>query len=156
MRTLAGHVDLVWSLALSKDGKLYSGSFDTTIRVWSAVDGSHLGTLEGHTGAVYVVAVAADDTVYTGSRDGTLRMWSGQDGLPMRTLQMDFAVWTITRGAGNTVFIGDVKRRVSVWKGGAALARTLYTFASRVSAMAIGQDGRLFVGGPPGFDVHAL
>jgi hypothetical protein len=156
IRTLEGHAHVVWSIALGTNGKLYSGSADKTIRVWSADNGSHLGTLEGHTAYVYVVAVAADGTVYSGSRDDTLRAWSGVDGSPIRTLQMDCSVFTIAVGAGNTVLIGDARGRVSAWKGGAAPARTLCTVTPVVTAVAIGQDGRLFVGCYPDFHVHAL
>jgi WD40 repeat protein len=164
IRTLEGHTDIVWSLAASTNGKLYSSSADTTIRVWSAFDGSHLVTLEGHTSFVIAVAVATDDTVYTASIDGMLRVWSGRDGSPIRTVAVDSSVSTISIGAGKTVLIGDVRGRVSVWNGGAAPARTLYTFvptrspgATRVvAAVAIGQDGRLFVGSYNNVCAYAL
>jgi WD40 repeat protein len=154
-RPLEGHDGGVNSLALSKDNKVYSGSRDATIRVWSAVDGSHLGTLEGHGGDVSVVVVAVDGTVYSGSDDGTLRMWSGHDGSPIRTLQIGGAVITIAIGAG-TVLIGEREGRVSAWNGGAAPARTLYTFTEPVNGMAIGQDGRLFVTCSSDVDVHKV
>eukprot|EP00037_Helgoeca_nana_P031171 m.394178 g.394178 ORF g.394178 m.394178 type:complete len:76 (-) comp28338_c2_seq3:794-1021(-) len=65
-------------------------------------------------------------------------MWSGVDGLPIRTLEMSCSVLAITIDAGNTLIIGDAKGRVSVWDGGAPLE-------TGVRAVAIGQDGRLFV-----------
>jgi WD40 repeat protein len=119
--------------------------------VWSAVDGSHIGTLEGHTDEVNVVVVAADGTVYSTSDDGTLRTWSGRDGSTIRKLEVEETVLTIAIGAGNTVIIGEGDRdglgegRVSAWNGGAAPARTLYTYTKDVRMLAIGQDGRLFV-----------
>jgi WD40 repeat protein len=146
--TLKGHTDAVRSIALSKDGKLYSGSSDATIRVWSAVDGthlpSHLGTLEGHTNIVYTVAVGADGTVYSGSHDCTLRVWSGHDGSPVRTLQMGDAVLNIAIGAGNTMLIAH-DCHISTWNGVAAETAILCVLDSVVKAMAIGQDGRLFI-----------
>jgi WD40 repeat protein len=160
LRTLEGHNDIVWSIALGTSGKLYSGSADTTVRVWSAVDGSHIGTLEGHTDEVNVVVVAADGTVYSTSSDGILRVWSGRDGSAIRTLQMEEAVWTIAIGAGNTVIIGEgdglCEGRVSAWNGGAAPARTLYTYTEDVHMLAIGQDGRLFVACDQDFQVSCL
>jgi hypothetical protein len=50
----------------------------------------------------------------------------------------------IAIGVGNTVLIGDFRGRVSVWDGGAAPTRTLYTFTSGVKEMAIGQAGQIF------------
>jgi WD40 repeat protein len=39
-RTLSGHSEMVWRVAFSPDGQyLASGSYDQTIRVWSARDG---------------------------------------------------------------------------------------------------------------------
>jgi hypothetical protein len=144
IRTLVGHTDVVSSIALSIDNKLYSASDDRTLCVWSVDDGSHLGTLEGHTDVVAVVAVGADGTIYSGSFDSTVRLWSGLDGSPIRTLRIGGTVLTIDIGAGNTVLFGGEARLCS-WGGGAAPVRTLYTFTEITCAVAIGQDGRLFV-----------
>lgn len=135
---------MVLSIAQSNDGKVYSASDDSTIRVWSAANGSHIGTLEGHVNSVNVVAVAADGMVYSGSDDGTLRVWSGLTGSPIRTLQMGDAVMTIATGAGNTVLF-SVEGRICSWGGGAAPARTFYTCDNPASVIAIGHDGRLFI-----------
>jgi hypothetical protein len=57
---------------------------------------------------------------------------------------MEGTAFIIAIGAGNTVLIGDSQGRVSVWDGGAAPTRTLYTFTSGVRQMAIGQAGQIF------------
>ena len=59
----------VWALALSADGqRLYSGSEDSTVRVWSTADGAPLQTLQGHTDCVCALAVSADgQRLYSGS-----------------------------------------------------------------------------------------
>jgi WD40 repeat protein len=46
---------------------VYSGGLDRTVRVWSAIDGTHIRTLEGHTSGVRALAVAADGVVYSAS-----------------------------------------------------------------------------------------
>ena len=56
-------------------GKLYSGSWDNTIRVWDAESGNHLRTLQGHTGYVYALAMS-QGKLYSGSNDNTIRVWS--------------------------------------------------------------------------------
>jgi hypothetical protein len=56
-RVIVGHDEDVLSLTVGLDGKIYSGSEDTTIRVWSGADGTHLRTLQGHTRCVWALAV---------------------------------------------------------------------------------------------------
>ena len=44
-RVLRERAHYVYALAAGLDGKIYSGSSDNSIRVWSGVDGAHLQTL---------------------------------------------------------------------------------------------------------------
>jgi WD40 repeat protein len=67
------------------DGRVYSGSEDTTIRVWSSDNGKHLQTHVGHTRTVWAIVVGPDGNVYSGSRDGTVRVWSGKTGGHLHT-----------------------------------------------------------------------
>jgi WD40 repeat protein len=66
-----------------------AGSFDGTIRVWSATDGTHLQTLVGHAEGVTSLAVGQDSKVYSAWCDSTIRVWSGDDGTHLHTL-MDY------------------------------------------------------------------
>src|SRR5687767_8450928 len=48
-RTLRGHSDGIYTLALSPDGKLLaSGGRDRTIKLWDLATGKEHSTLEGH------------------------------------------------------------------------------------------------------------
>jgi WD40 repeat protein len=112
-RRLEGHTDTVWALASGLDGKVYSGSFDGTIRVWSGESGAHLQTLKGrtngvnalavgldgyiysgsddlavkgHTNLVLALAVGLDGKIYSGSSDCTIRVWAPDDGTHLQTL----------------------------------------------------------------------
>jgi hypothetical protein len=64
LQTLERHDDWVYSLAVDRDGTVYSGMADGTISVWSDVDGAHvhLRTLRGHTDGVTALAVGIDGT----------------------------------------------------------------------------------------------
>jgi WD40 repeat protein len=77
LQTLQGHTDAVRALALSADGqRLYSGSWDSTVRVWSTADGAPLQTLQGHAGCVSALALSADgQRLYSGASDTTVRVW---------------------------------------------------------------------------------
>jgi WD40 repeat protein len=86
LRTLTGHTDVVYSLAVGLDGRVCSGSWDRTIRVWSPDDGALLQTLTGHDDFVIALAVGPDGKVFSGSDDETIRVWSGDTGALLHTL----------------------------------------------------------------------
>ena len=61
MRTLAGHSDMVHSIAVSPDGRwVASGSEDNTIKVWNAATGKLVRTLSGLSQGVGSVAFSVD------------------------------------------------------------------------------------------------
>ncbi|KAK6502961.1 hypothetical protein TWF481_007998 [Arthrobotrys musiformis] len=92
--THRGHTAMVTSLAsshtaslsggLSNDceGWIFSGSADTTVKVWQKGQVDARATLVGHTDAVWAVCVLPlsrlDDriTVVSGSADGTVKIWT--------------------------------------------------------------------------------
>lgn len=61
--------------ALASTGtRVFSGSDDTTVRVWDSESLSCLRTLEGHEDNVRVLAVN-DRFLFSGSWDKTIRVW---------------------------------------------------------------------------------
>ena len=73
-RTLAGHTGSVEALA-GWEGKLISGSWDKTIRVWDASTGGLDATLTGHQHAVSGLVVMGE-RLFSASLDGTIRVWT--------------------------------------------------------------------------------
>ena len=62
LRTLAGHTDLVTSLAFSADSQVVaSASYDRSVKLWDAQSGQEIHTLRGHVG--HVMSVALPTTV---------------------------------------------------------------------------------------------
>ena len=91
-RDLEGHNEGLCALAVGLDGKVYSGSNDKTIRVWSPVDSTHLQTLVGHTDTIFALVVGTDGKVLSGSSDGTIRVWSSVNGALLHTPRGDLGV----------------------------------------------------------------
>ena len=61
--SLAHDTQYVVALAMAPDGRLFSGSDDRTIKMWSA-EGRHLQTLEGHDDTVWALVVAPNGSQY--------------------------------------------------------------------------------------------
>ena len=69
------------------DGRLATGSWDNTAKIWSADGSVCLATLEGHRGCVSSVAFAADGRIATGSWDKIARIWSADGSVCLATLE---------------------------------------------------------------------
>jgi WD40 repeat protein len=76
VQTLEGHTLRIMCLSVLADGRLVSGSWDKTLRVWDPASGLCLHELKGHTDCVNCVTVLADGCLVSGSDDETLRVWS--------------------------------------------------------------------------------
>ena len=82
-RTLSGHTKWVScaSMFMGSDGdpRIVSGSWDNTLKVWSAESGLCERTLSGHTDWVNCVAVFmgsdGNPRLVSGSHDYTLKVW---------------------------------------------------------------------------------
>jgi WD40 repeat protein len=132
----------VTCLAIGHNGKVYSGSKDDMVRVWSTRGGQLLQTLEGHMDWVQTLAVAQDGTLYSGSLDCTVRVWSGENSIHLRTLSGHTSyVYALAIAANGNVFSGSHDRTVRVWSGldGTHL-HTLVGHTQNVSALAASRD----------------
>lgn len=67
----------VTSLVVDKNGVLWSGSYDGTIRGWKGPweNGTCIAVLYGHKSSVASLAISVDDNLWSGSQDGTIIMW---------------------------------------------------------------------------------
>ena len=71
--TLEGHNADVICFTHFKN-KLYSGSRDTTIRIWNTETHEEIAILRGHTQCVYSLTFY-ENNLYSGSNDNTIRVW---------------------------------------------------------------------------------
>jgi len=145
LRTLEGHTHFVSSLAVLADGRVASGSWDQTIRLWNPASGVCEATLDGHTSAVFALAVLADGRLASGSADNTIRLWNPASGVCEATLEghehcvSALAVLPDGRLASGSE-VGTI-RLCNPANGG--YEATLEGHTDLVSALAVLADGRL-------------
>ncbi len=84
-----GHSSSVSSVAFSPDGKyLASGSYDSTVKLWSVESQKEVTTLQGHSDYVYSVTFSPDGKyLASGSSDNTVKLWSVESQKEVTTLQ---------------------------------------------------------------------
>lgn len=88
VQTLAGHRNVVYSIAFSPDNKLLaSASADETARVWDLATGKARHVLQGHQGYVNGVAFSPDGkTLASGGNDRQIKLWDVATGGELATL----------------------------------------------------------------------
>ena len=82
-----GHSLTVNCIVFLPDGRVVSGSYDSSLRVWDPSTGQCLQSLKGHSNRVSCVAVLPDGRVVSGSDDGTIKKWNLESGECLETMK---------------------------------------------------------------------
>ncbi|MCT7994495.1 serine/threonine-protein kinase [Laspinema olomoucense] len=151
-RTLIGHQDGVWSVALSPRGHiLVTGSWDKTIKVWNVATGQLLRTLMGHQEAVWSVAVTADGkTLASGSSDQQIKIWNLPTGQLIHTLtgHSNWVAAVDLSPDGTLIASGSSDKTIKVWSvQSGELIHTLQGHRYAVTCIAFTPDGKTLVSG---------
>src|SRR5262249_14614689 len=119
VQRLAGHSDVVWTVALSSDGcRALSGSQDRTVRLWDTDTGKEAcPTMKGHTEVISSVAFLPDGTrALSACWDKTIRIWDLETGKEVDKLSIGAPVLSVAlRKGGKHVLLGSNDGKLRYW-----------------------------------------
>jgi WD40 repeat protein len=111
----------VTCLSVLPDGRVVSGSYDKTPRVWQPATGVCERVLVGHTGSVTCLCVLPDGRVVSGSYDKTPRVWQPATGVCVRVLEGHTSgVTCLSVLPDGRVVSGSSDKTLCVWQPQAA------------------------------------
>jgi cytochrome c len=145
---LRGHGGAVRALAVAADGaSMLSGSFDTSVILWSLRSGLAQRVLRFHEGAVNCVAFLGDGRIVTGSEDGAIAIWWPGSDWPSLVLRGHTAPVVGLAVSPDGSWIGSASRdqTARLWPLTGGPARVLVGHRQSVNAVAFTPDGRAMV-----------
>uniref|UniRef100_A0A8C0J5Y2 Bromodomain and WD repeat domain containing 1 n=1 Tax=Chelonoidis abingdonii TaxID=106734 RepID=A0A8C0J5Y2_CHEAB len=88
-RRILGHLSAVYCVAFDRTGhRIFTGSDDCLVKIWSTRNGRLLATLRGHSAEISDMAVNYENTmIAAGSCDKTIRVWCLRTCAPVAVLQ---------------------------------------------------------------------
>ena len=164
-RTLRGHRDYVYQVAISHDGKrLASCGYDKSIRLWDVETGRVLSVLREHTDAVFAVAFSQDDTLDRLGRRRSVRQNLGREE-GRAALYLTDATEAVTTlqfrpGAVPVLTAGGNDKTIRTWAvnaGGGKQVQSVIAHTAPCSPCAIrptASPARLRGSGPHGEDLE--
>lgn len=140
-----GHTGVITALYL-EGGRVYSGSVDTTIQVYSVERGKWLMEITGHEASVVCLCVHGDILV-SGSADTTIRLMNKRNGRVLKTLtghvravtclQMGVS-WMVSGGADGDIRIWALKARKSQQESLQVSCKMVLTAETGITTIAYG------------------
>ncbi len=149
---LFGHEEAVSRIRFSPDeGRIYSASWDGTVRAWDRDATGPVKVLRGHDAHVLSTAFSPDGAIVaSASDDGTIRLWEAATGRAVRTLDAhaDRVRALSFAPDGTRLASGSYDRTVRVWGfPSCELLATLEGHSMNVSAVAFDASGRRLASG---------
>ncbi|HEY9597854.1 MAG TPA: WD40 repeat domain-containing protein, partial [Cyanophyceae cyanobacterium] len=164
VRTLEGHSEAVFCLAISSDGQiLASGSSDNTIKIWNYQTGEILQTISDFESEILSMVISPDNqTLISGSGllDGKIKIWNLKTGELIQTFpiagrsllslgQPLVSIESLAINPQGTLLVsGGSDNKIRIWDlSTGKLIRTLYGHSDWVKAVTISPDGQTLVSG---------
>ncbi|CAN8269055.1 unnamed protein product [Cochlearia groenlandica] len=141
---LLGHTSFVGPLAWIPaneeypDGRLVSGSMDTSVMVWNLVNGESIQTLNGHKMQVTGVTVDNDDEIVSSSVDQTLKRW--RNGQLVESWDAHHSpIQAVIKLPSGELVSGSSDTTLKLWKGKTSL-KTFAGHTDTVRGLAVVPD----------------
>jgi len=100
-------------------GRLVSGSYDKTLKIWDLASGRCQRTLRGHSGWVSCLRVEqGGERIVSGSWDASIKVWDAEEGVVRQTLACGVgnALYTLDLDQGSAeVAVGCRHHHVQLW-----------------------------------------
>ncbi len=151
---LKEHCGRIAALAFSKDGRLASGSFDHTVRIWDVAARKKLAELTGHTDDVYGVAFSPDgDRLVSASHDRKLRLWdlrnvnSNSDKVTSTVMQQhsDKVYCVAFAPNGQYIVSGGKDDKILLWDGQGNFMKEVGELNDNVLTISFSEDSTKIV-----------
>jgi WD40 repeat protein len=157
--TLAGHTQLVWSVAITPDGKTLASASGVwgendkgvagELKLWDATTGKNTANLKGHRGGIQSLAFTADGkTLASAGEDGSIKLWD------LATRKVRATLNGHARGVSSVAFTADGKtlasaggdQKVRLWDVGTGQERVSFP-VDPGRALALTADGKTLAWG---------
>ncbi len=151
-KTLKGHTSLIMCLTLSSDGKtLFTGSVDSTARIWDVTTGQQRAVLKGHSAPITCLMLSSNGkTLITGSADNTTRIWNVATGQQRAVLKghTGFINCLTLSSDGEILFTGSKDSTARIWDVATGQQRAvLKGHSGLIRCLTLSSDGKtLFTG----------
>ncbi len=146
------------SVAWSADGKVASGSGDTTIKIWNTNTGQCVSTLTGHHGTVVSVSfspcatkiVSGGGDVYR--QDAGIRIWDAKTGSQIGSPLEEHSrpVWSVAWNNDGTKLASAGALKVCIWSVGSAGTfehQSTFECGKHIHCVAFSPDGKILAAG---------
>lgn len=145
---LRGHGGPVRAVAVSPEGaRIVSGSFDTTVILWSLPTSTAQQVLRFHEGAVNAAVFLEDGRIATSGEDASIAIWRLGDPKPASVLKGHTApvVALAVSPDGKTLASAAWDHTARLWSLNDGTSRTLEGHTQQVNGVAFAPDGRTVV-----------
>ncbi len=140
-----GHEGPVYSVCVTADGKIVSGSRDNTVRVWDML-GQELAVCRGHESGVISVCVTQAGKILSGSRDNTVRVWDMQGNQLAVCRGHEGMVSSVSVTKDGKIVSGSYDKTVRIWDMEGTQLAVCRGHQDFVPSVCVTQDGKIVSG----------
>jgi WD40 repeat protein len=139
---LEGHNHWVTALCLLPDGRLASGSWDGTIRLWDTTSGAETARLRVYSLGVTALCALPEGRLASASELGTIQLWDVTSGVEIAR-QHSSPVTALSLLPDGRLASFSHARAIQLWDPTSGFETARLSLDGRVNSSAVLRDGRL-------------